>query len=122
MDLPATVLEALKLSPPGWSRESSAPPPLGSALPAGSELLSPDHVAAARYALIVADSLVDLDEENHAMHREGGEYFPNTEETFIEDPSLDWDGVLLDAMATLGLEPVGMPDWLWTHVRWSNAV
>jgi hypothetical protein len=31
----------------------------------------------------------------------------------VGDPGLDWDTLLIDALTTLGLEPVGMPDWLW---------
>ncbi|WP_433221645.1 hypothetical protein ACQP00_21220 [Dactylosporangium sp. CS-047395] len=80
----------------------------------------PDRAATDRFALIVADSWRDLDEENHEMHGDD-DAIVGIDVAFAEDPTLDWDGVLLDAMATLGLEPVGMPDWLWAQVRWANA-
>jgi hypothetical protein len=119
-DPPFVFVEALEVSPPGWTRETSAPPSPGHNLPAGSELRSLDRVAVAQFVLVIADSLFDRDEESLANHR-GEDYSLDPADYSFGDPNLDWDDALIAALATLGLEPVGMPDWLWYRTALAEA-
>jgi hypothetical protein len=106
------------VSPPGWTHETGAPPQLGHNLPADAALRSLDRVAVAQFVLVIADSLFDRDAESLAHHR-GEEYHLDPYVYSFGDPDLDWDDVLIAALTTLGLEPVGMPDWLWFRSEWS---
>ncbi|MFC6019975.1 hypothetical protein ACFP2T_27740 [Plantactinospora solaniradicis] len=117
VDLPVVFVEAREVSPPGWSREASAPPTPSLSLPATSELRSWDPVA--QFVLVIADSLFDRDAED-AAHHNGDDYVLDPAVGVGGDPDLDWDQVLIGTLTTLGLEPVGMPDWLWFRSSWSD--
>ncbi|WP_028189002.1 hypothetical protein [Salinispora pacifica] len=119
LDLPVVFVETLDVSPPGWTREASAPPTPSYNLPATSDLRSLDRVAIAQFVLVIADSLFDRDAE-HLAHHQGDDYGLDPAVGIAGDPGLDWDRVLVDTLTTLGLEPVGMPDWLWFRSRWSD--
>ncbi|GAA0905124.1 hypothetical protein Vau01_066480 [Virgisporangium aurantiacum] len=118
--LPFAFMEALDVSPPGWTREIGAPPILSHHLPATPELRSLDRVAVAQYVLVVGDSLLDRDEEEAAYYRDDDSFVLDPALGLTGDPRLDWDGVLIAALTGLGLEPVGMPDWLWYRVAWTG--
>ncbi|MFB9443149.1 hypothetical protein Dvina_52015 [Dactylosporangium vinaceum] len=111
-ELPFSFEEALEVSPPGWTREASGPPQLGHNLPADAEVRSLDRVTADQFVLVVADSLFDRDAESVAQHS-GEDYHPDPYTFSVGDPDLDWDDTLIAALTILGMEPVGMPDWLW---------
>ena len=117
-ELPFVFAEALEVSPPGWTRETSAPPTPGHILPADAELRSLDRVAVDQFVLVITDSLFDRDAEDLA-HHQGEDYRLDPFVYSFGDPDLDWDDTLIAALATLGLEPVGMPDWLWFRSEWT---
>jgi hypothetical protein len=110
--LPFAFEEALEVSPPGWTRETGAPPQLGHNLPDDHALRSLDRVAVTQFVLVIADSLFDRDAESIA-HHSGEDYDLDPAVYSFGDPDLDWDDALIAALTTLGLEPVGVPDWLW---------
>ncbi|MBF9134764.1 hypothetical protein I0C86_38425 [Plantactinospora sp. S1510] len=112
-------VEALEVAPPDWSREASAPPTPSLSLPATSELRSWDRVAVAQFVLVIADSLFDRDAEDVAFHN-GDDYILDPAVGVGGDSDLDCDQVLIGTLTTLGLEPVGMPDWLWFRSSWSD--
>lgn len=120
VDPPFAFMEALEVSPPGWTRETSAPPTLSHHLPATSDLRSLDRVAVAQYVLVIGDSLLDRDAEDAAHYRDDDSFVVDPALGLTGDPSLDWDGVLIAALAGLELEPVGMPDWFWFRVSWTD--
>ena len=111
--VPYRFVEAVEVSPAGWSRETGAPPLPSHLLPADADVLSPDRVAVAQYVLVIDDSLVDRDAEDLDRYRDDDIIAVDPAVGMVGDPSLDWDALLVDALTTLGLEPVGMPDWLW---------
>jgi hypothetical protein len=118
--LPFAFMEALEVSPPGWTRETGAPPILSDRLPATSQLRSLDRVAVAQYVLVVGDSPLDRDEEEAAHYRDDDSFVVDPAFGLTGDPRLDWDAVLIAALTGLGLEPVGMPDWIWYRVAWTD--
>lgn len=109
-------MEAIEVSPPGWTPETGARPSSSYSLPPGSELRSLDRVAVAQFVVIHGDSLFDRDAEDQAYH-EGEDY--------DVDPAIGgaghWDRSLLDALTRLGLQPVGMPDSLWFRASWAEG-
>ncbi|MGI5213416.1 hypothetical protein [Plantactinospora sp. CA-290183] len=117
--LPMVFVETTEVSPPGWSREVSAPPTPSLSLPATSELRSWDRIAVAKFVVVIADSLFDHDAQDVAFHN-GDDYILDPAISGAGDPDLDWDQALIGALTTIGLEPVGMPDWLWFRSSWSD--
>ncbi|MEU5554486.1 hypothetical protein ABZ738_32430 [Micromonospora sp. NPDC047793] len=120
VDLPVMFVEALEIFPSNWTREASAPPTPSHRVPATSDLRSLDRVAIAEFVLVIADSLFDRDAEDDAHHR-GGDYAPEPAIIGSDDPNSDWDQILIKTLTTIGLEPVGMPDWLWFRMNWSDG-
>ncbi|MEU1605546.1 hypothetical protein [Micromonospora matsumotoense] len=113
--------EALKVSPPNWTREASAPPMPSYNLPATSDLRSLDRVAVAQFVLVIADSLIDRDAEHLALHQ-GSDDALHRALGIVGEHGIgwDWDPVLIETLTSIGLEPVGMPDWLWFRSSWSD--
>lgn len=115
LELPVLFLEAIEVSPPGWTLETGARPSSSYSLPPSSELRSLDRVAVAQFVVIHADSLFDPDAEDLAHHQG---------EDYDVDPAIGgtghWDGSLFDALSRLGLQPVGMPASLWFRTGWTE--
>lgn len=106
--LPFVIDEAAELSPPGWTREASAPP-------LSADLLSPtfaantfDQPTSSRFVLFIGDSAEEVD--STASYDEDENY---GDEPRLWDPRIDWDSLLWAALAELGLAAPGMPDWFW---------
>jgi hypothetical protein len=67
--------------------------------------------------LVIADSLFGRDAESLAHHR-GEDYDLDPAVYSFGDPDLGRDDALIVALATLRLEPAGMPDRLWFRSAW----
>ncbi|MEU8076011.1 hypothetical protein AB0B31_11215 [Catellatospora citrea] len=105
--LPFTFDTAVELSPPGWTKEASAPP-------TPSYLLSPslsgpalDEPAPSRFVLLINDSATVVEDLGYAPEHGLGD------SDRIWDHRIDWDSVLDAALAELGLQAPTMPDWFW---------
>jgi hypothetical protein len=107
--MPYLFLEAIEVSPPGWTREASGPPMPSSLLSPVGELAL-DQPAPVRYVLIALDSVHDIDQQHADQHR-GDEAEPD--EPRITRWQTDWDSLLLAAVTELGLDIPGLPDWFW---------
>lgn len=103
-DLPFLLEDAVEVSPPGWTREASAPPRPATILPPGSDVLLVDRPTVSRFVLVIVDSVIDV--EAAAGHAE-------EHELVGWDRRIDWDSLLDAALVELGLQPLGMPDWFW---------
>jgi hypothetical protein len=98
--IPYHISAAIDMSPPGWTREASAPPTPSAVLPPSAAGYALDEPAALRFVLVVLDSIEDVDANAGAPT--GAPPWPG-----------DW-AILLDAALTeLGLQAAGTPDWLW---------
>jgi hypothetical protein len=108
--MPYLFLEAIEVSPPGWTREANGPPMPSSLLPPAGALVL-DQPAPVRYVLIAFDSVHDIDQEHAEQHQgyEGDE----PDEPRIAHWQTDWDSLLLAAITELGLDIPGLPDWFW---------
>lgn len=104
----------IEVSPPGWTREASAPPTLGGQLPPSSPLLDLDRPATASYVLVVADSVSDLETADAALYDE------DDGDDDIQDPRLDWDSLLDAALTEIGLQMSVMPDWFWYRTAFAD--
>jgi hypothetical protein len=101
----------IDVSPPGWTREASAPPALEPHLPASSPLRDLDRPQPASYVLVLGDSVSDLDAIEAAYYDEHDE--AADEQLRIHDARIDWDSLLDAALTEIGLQMPGMPDWFW---------
>ena len=111
-ELPWEFAAAVEVSPAEWTPETGTPPPLSRLLPATSDLVSADRIAADQYVLVISRSRVDRDERDLGFYEDDGDSagvpdFPGG------DPGLDWDRVLVDALTALEFEPDVLPGWLW---------
>jgi hypothetical protein len=98
--IPYHISEAIQMSPPGWTREASAPPGPSAHLAPSVLGYAIDKPAPLRYVLVVLDSIEDV--EPHAGAPTGAPIWPG-----------DWDFLLDAALTELGLQATGRPDWLW---------
>jgi hypothetical protein len=103
---PIMFLTTIEVSPPGWTREASAPPTLGWQLPP----VELDRPAPASYVLIVIDSVTHLEAQEAAFYDEDS---GDGDEILAYDMRVDWDSLLNGALTELGLQMPGMPDWFW---------
>ena len=98
--IPYHISAAIQLSPPGWTREASAPPSPSALLPPSALGYDLDQPAPLRYVLVVLDSIEDV--EPHAGAPTDTPPWPG-----------DWDFLLDAALTELGLYATATPDWLW---------
>jgi hypothetical protein len=98
--IPYHISTAIDMSPPGWTREASAPPTPSVVQPPSATGYALDEPVHLQHVLVVLDSVEDVDP--NAGGPAGAPPWPG-----------DWD-ILLDAALTeLGLQAAGTPDWLW---------
>ncbi|MEV0269817.1 hypothetical protein AB0H43_13650 [Hamadaea sp. NPDC050747] len=110
--MPFVLDTAVELSPPGWTREASAPPAPAQSLPPSSGVYALDEPAPSRFVLFILDSAEEVTYDAGDRHDvDGGhDYGPG-----LFDHRIDWDSVLWAALAELGLHAPGMPDWFWNR-------
>jgi hypothetical protein len=107
--MPYSIEAAIELSPPGWTREASAPPSPVGVLPPSSSVFALDRIAPARFVMVVQDSIDDIE-------RNEDRYYNDDEDDPEPDPPawpIDWDNLLDAALMELGLHTAGTPDWFW---------
>ena len=106
---PITFDTAIEVSPPAWTREAHAGPPLGWQIPETSPLLDLDRPATNSYVLIANDSVTHLEAEEAALYDDSEEEQPHG----IADLRVNWDSLLDAALTEVGLQMPVLPDWFW---------
>jgi len=108
--MPYSIEAAIELSPPGWTREASAPPSPVGVLSASSSVFALDAIAPTRFVLVVLDSIEDIERKEDGYYNDDEEDDPEPD---LPAWPIDWDNLLDAALMELGLHAAGTPDWFW---------